>query len=63
MTGFVPAKYFSGDKAWKVKTEKTTLELISHFCYQALEANHKLSPAARVPSKPWETSTSLVASQ
>jgi len=51
---FVPGRYFSSDKAWKVKTEKTALELISPFCYLALEENNELLPAAGVSCEPWE---------
>lgn len=58
MKGFVPAKYFTSDKARKVKTEKTTLEQLSSFCYLA---NHKLLPVAGALSEPWETSATLLA--
>lgn len=54
MKGFVPAKYFTSDKARRVKTEKTTLEVLSSFCYLALEANHKLWLMAGALSEPWK---------
>lgn len=63
MKSFVPTKYFSSDKAWKVKTEKSVLELISPSCYLAVEANQELQPAAGVPSEPWETGATLLASR
>lgn len=63
MEDFVPAKYCRSDKSWKVNTEKTTLEFISPYSYLALEANHKCSAKAGVPSELWKTSaTTLLAS-